>query len=393
MQAKTASIAETEPKHTSDAILLNSDYSFGQNELFSSDVYTTFQKDSLKSLEALCLFGYQEFVTNLLSILMKVTRIIFGENVPVHTSTMDMFNLSNPGILLHMRNRMSFEEQEYPLTYRVPKYNETAYRVPDLTFHCSVTRPVQFPLGNLPSATNFTDKHGKNWTERNIKQYFPPKMEVPDPSDPESSDIEDEGEKKGKGKTTGKKRGKAKKKSAPVQPKKNNKTGVMTTAKHYEANHILLWTMQKIQRLKTNDQGEGPYLFEIQCDMASYSFGDERIRARHPHLFKGRHHFFCPINDLILSMPFDFINKLKNGEWTRIDPNWLKKLRDHLANADKNSIKQVRFIRKIYTMRWHKSPEYENEDDRLIFLVHTADGKKYYVNNTMLLISLVMRIG
>jgi hypothetical protein len=160
MQAKTTSIAEYEPKHASNAILLNSDYSFGQNELFSSDVYTAFQKDSLKSLEALCLFGYREFVTNLLSILMKVTKIIFGENVPVHTSTMDMFNLSDPGILLHLRNRMSFEEQEYPLTYRVPKYNET-YRVPELTFHCSVTRPVQFPLGNLPSATNFTDKHGK----------------------------------------------------------------------------------------------------------------------------------------------------------------------------------------------------------------------------------------
>jgi hypothetical protein len=37
-------------------------------------------------------------------------------------------------------------------------------------------------------------------------------MEVPDPSDPESSDIEDEGEKKGKGKTTGKKGGKPRKK-------------------------------------------------------------------------------------------------------------------------------------------------------------------------------------
>ena len=127
-----------------------------------------------------------------------------------------------------------------------------------------------------------------------------------------------------------------------MKPKKNDKTGVMTTAKHYEANHILLWTMDRIQRLKSNEKSEDPYLFEIQCDMASYSFGDERIRARHPQLFKGRHHFFCPINDLILSMPFDFINKLKNGEWTKIDPNWLKKLREHLTTAEKNSIKQIR---------------------------------------------------
>ena len=37
-------------------------------------------------------------------------------------------------------------------------------------------------------------------------------MEVPDPSDPESSDIKDEGEKKGKGKTTSKKEEKPRKK-------------------------------------------------------------------------------------------------------------------------------------------------------------------------------------
>ncbi|MEY3178967.1 MAG: hypothetical protein RJB42_1208, partial [Bacteroidota bacterium] len=275
---------------------------------------------------------------------------------------------------------MSFEEQEYPLTYRV----WTAYNAQHLTFHCSVTRPVQFPLGNLPSAANFTEKTGKNWTEKNIKQYFPSKTRVPDPEDEEISDTEDKGGKKGKGKTTSKKRGNTKKKNDPVKTKKNDKTGVMTTAKHYEANHILLWTIDQIQRLKTNEKSEDPYLFEIRCDMASYSFGDERIRARHPQLFKGRRHFFCPINDLILSMPFDFINKLKNGEWTKVDPNWLKKLREHLTTAEKNSIKQMRFIRKIYITRWHKSTEYEHEDDRLIFLVHTADGKKYYVNNTML---------
>ncbi len=106
---------------------------------------------------------------------------------------------------------MSFEEQEYPLTYRV----WTAYNAQHLTFHCSVTRPVQFPLGNLPSATNFTEKTGKNWTEKNIKQYFPSKTEVPDPEDEEISDTEDKGGKKGKGETTSKKGGKTKKQMLP----------------------------------------------------------------------------------------------------------------------------------------------------------------------------------
>ena len=113
MQAKTNSTPKYESKLASNAIFLNSEYSFGQNELFSSDDYNTYQKDILKSLEALCLFGYREFVTNLLSILMKVTKKIFGDNVPVDPSTLDLFNLSEPGIQLHMRNQMSLEEQEF----------------------------------------------------------------------------------------------------------------------------------------------------------------------------------------------------------------------------------------------------------------------------------------
>jgi hypothetical protein len=37
----------------------------------------------------------------------------------------------------------------------------------------------------------------------------------------------------------------------------------MTTARHYEANHILMWTMESIKRTKSEDDSEGPYHFEI----------------------------------------------------------------------------------------------------------------------------------
>ncbi len=50
----------------------------------------------------------------------------------------------------------------------------------------------------------------------------------------------------------------------------------------------------------------------------------------------------------------------------------------HMCKADNNAIKQIRFLRWIYTLDWHGgSPEYENADGRLLFLVHTANGKKY----------------
>ncbi|MEY3178966.1 MAG: hypothetical protein RJB42_1207, partial [Bacteroidota bacterium] len=103
-QAIITSTPNYESKLASNAILMDSDYSFGENELFSSDDLDTDQKDTLKSLEALCLFGYREFVTNLLSTLMKVNKKIFGDNVPVDVSILDLFNLSEPSIQLHMRN-------------------------------------------------------------------------------------------------------------------------------------------------------------------------------------------------------------------------------------------------------------------------------------------------
>ncbi len=56
-----------------------------------------------------------------------------------------------------------------------------------------------------------------------------------------------------------------------------------------------------------------------------------------------------------------------------------------MGKADNNTIKQIQFLRKIYRLDWHGgSTEYENADDQLLFLVHTANGNKYCVNNTQL---------
>ena len=128
-----------------------------------------------------------------------------------------------------------------------------------------MTRPVQFTLGTLPNTSNFTDKVGKNWTQKNIKQFFPPSLvaETESDEDPESQDKADEVEKGGRGKNLRKKRAKSKTKSKPAQKKKVLQSVMMTTARHYEANHILMWTMESIQRTKSDDDTEGPYHFEI----------------------------------------------------------------------------------------------------------------------------------
>ncbi len=112
--------------------------------------------------------------------------------------------------------------------------------------------------------------------------------------------------------------------------------------------------------------------------MQTYEHGNNTIRAWHPSLFKERFYTFTPIYDLVLSMPVEAITSLKVGEWSRLDNNWLKSFHQHMCKADNNAIKQIRFLRRIYTLDWHDgSTEYKNADDRLLFLVHTANGKKY----------------
>ncbi len=124
----------------------------------------------------------------------------------------------------------------------------------------------------------------------------------------------DEGEKGGRGKNLRRKRSKSKTKSKPAQKKKVNQSVLMTTARHYEANHILMWTIESIKRTKSEDDTEGPYQFEIRCNTASYSHNSKTIRARHPHFFKESYYEFCPINEIILSMPFEFVNHLRLDE-------------------------------------------------------------------------------
>jgi len=98
-------------------------------------------------------------------------------------------------------------------------------------------------------------------------------------------------------------------------------------------------------------------------------------------MFKEDTFSFTPIDELVLSMPFEFIRNLKVGVWTNIERHWLKRLQKHLAQAENNSIKQVRFIRKIVTdNRMKESREYEDDHKKYIFKIFTTKGDSYLVN-------------
>ncbi len=116
----------------------------------------------MKSLEALCLFEYREYYNNLLCILVEMNETFCGKKTPVPKTSMDIFNLSLQVVLGHMLRRKNFKEPEFHQSYRVVSDKSDKS---EMIVHCSVTRPVQFSIGNLPSATTVTDKCGKGWND------------------------------------------------------------------------------------------------------------------------------------------------------------------------------------------------------------------------------------
>ncbi len=81
--------------------------------------------------------------------------------------------------------------------------------------------------------------------------------------------------------------------------------------------------------------------------MNEYEESNATIQARHPKLFKDDAYKFEASKDLLMCMPFDFIDGLKDKKWTRIDQRWLAKLMRHLKKAQSSNIKKIRFTRQI----------------------------------------------
>jgi hypothetical protein len=72
----------------------------------------------------------------------------------------------------------------------------------------------------------------------------------------------------------------------------------------------------------------------------NFQVNNSTLRARHWKMFKKDTYEFEPIMELVLTMPFGFIDSLKKG-WNHINKRWLEKLKQHLKNAGNRSIKQI----------------------------------------------------
>jgi hypothetical protein len=124
--------------------------------------------------------------------------------------------------------------------------------------HNTVTRPIQFSLGSLPTISSYTQKLGAGWKGINENKYF------------NTDELQKEVE--------------------------------MTTSEDYEKACIQLMTLRLIKVVQTNSNRR---LFSIQCNTEPFEKENDTIQARHPKIFKNSTYRFCPHNELVMSMPFE----------------------------------------------------------------------------------------
>jgi hypothetical protein len=150
-----------------------------------------------------------------------------------------------------------------------------------------------------------------------------------------------------------------------------------TAPQQFEEDHIQLMTMRYIKVVQTNSNER---LFFVQCVMDEYEESNATIQARHPKLLKDDTYIFDVSKELVMCMPFDIINKLKDTKWTCIDNKWLVKLTKHLKKAQSSNIKQIRFIRHIRNIDiYENSREYKSEDDCYIYEIFLENYTSQYV--------------
>ena len=162
---------------------------------------------------------------------------------------------------------------------------------------------------------------------------------------------------------------------------------MMTNSKQFEECHILFWTMSCIKvthvlRSKKNKRNF-ERVFEIRCELDKYQETNTSIRERHSVLFKKSIFDFYPTRDLIMSMPFSDVDRLKPDVWTKLNKHWLKGVHSTLRQASLQSIEKVRFVRRITRNDiTSKSDEYSNPIDRNIYeiILNNKEQTKLFVN-------------
>ena len=102
-------------------------------------------------------------------------------------------------------------------------------------------------------------------------------------------------------------------------------------------------------------------------------------------MFKNKDYYFCPTNDLVKSMPFDFVNGLIEGKWTKLHNKQLKGVKKTLKQAASNSVKDVVFVHSIMKddTTGMESNLFNNDKDHIYQVTMDNDAKSTFCVNSV----------
>ena len=86
--------------------------------------------------------------------------------------------------------------------------------------------------------------------------------------------------------------------------------------------NILMKTSRKIRKVNDPDYG---IMYEIKCDTQNFQKNNSKMRDRHKKIFQKDEYVFVASDELVMSMTYEFINKLKLDKWTKLESDWLLK--------------------------------------------------------------------
>ncbi len=110
------------------------------------------------------------------------------------------------------------------------------------------------------------------------------------------------------------------------------------TSQFWGSKHPLLYH----ETNQSNNKWKNEKIFFIECFMANYDEKNEAIQKRHSKLFKNDKYSFCPSDDLVKSILFEFIRTSK-----RIN------ISDYQTNGWRMRVKYWRKLKWIWLQKWN----------------------------------------
>jgi hypothetical protein len=156
------------------------------------------------------------------------------------------------------------------------------------------SHPLQLKLSHISSSSAVTDSVGQGWNALKISRYF--------------EDITNDEEKQ-----------------------KFKEKQKMKTSCRFEKAFILLST---VKQMKYTLAKSNKRLFTIECYTPGYDYKNNWVPKHHKHLFKDDNHTFQPNDDLVKSLPYDFVKTMKAGIFSPLDKTWMKKLQTILRRRN-----------------------------------------------------------